>query len=317
MGMNSTDDCPEVLLGSIAVLTYLPGVALLADEAGRVIFGNKGFQSEHEGEADAEDMVSNYRLPAALLSDALGTDQPSYQSLTLPGGRRVGVSCVQLRLPTTRDRYLMIREDSRQAIVAKFASAQEGLLKSRIERDRALASAQKMRAEANHWRLLSMSDRLTGLFNATGFRDRARAALEDSEAGVLIYADLNGFKMINDTLGHAAGDKLLADIGQALSSVFRGGDVVGRLGGDEFAVLLSDCPADEMSNVIERLRKVMTRRIPINFGPERGSKTLWISPAIGAAVYPQEDSDLDKLLQLADARMYADKSKIQEVQAGA
>jgi len=156
--------------------------------------------------------------------------------------------------------------------------------------------------------MMSMSDRLTGLYNTSGFRDRVGAALRDHEIGAMVYADLNGFKLVNDSLGHAAGDGLLKDIGQALQSVIRGGDIAGRVGGDEFAVFLPDCPEDELSKVVTRLRKAMSRRIPVTRRGDRPSEILTVTPAIGTAVYPDDRETMDDLLHLADARMYADKA---------
>lgn len=310
MESNSTADCPEFVQGLIAVLAHLPGIALLVDDTGRVLYGNRGFQAESAGRPGDAVPQPEFTVPQQILADSFGTDQTGYHALDLPSGRRTGVSCLQLRDTTSGRRFVMIREDGRQAIVARFATAQEGLLRSRMERDRALASEQRLRAEAKHWRLVSMSDRLTGLLNAAGFHDRAAAAITSGSMGTLVYADLNGFKLINDTLGHAAGDKLLAEIGHSLSSVTRAGDVIGRLGGDEFAIYLTNCPTGDLPKVVERLRKVMTRRIPVNFGPKRGAQILSISPAIGTAIYPEEEADLDGLIDLADARMYEDKARI-------
>lgn len=316
MVRNSTADLPEFAKGVAAVLSHLPGVALLSDARGDVIFGNSlYFDDAPPTFADK----ARPTVPAALLADVLGTDQTAYHSLVLPSGRRTGVSCQRIQDPHDGTQFIVIREDSREAIVAKFAAANEGLLRSGIERERARATEERLKAEACHWRMMSQSDSLTGLLNAAGFRDHVQHALRTCDFGALVYADLNGFKVVNDTLGHLAGDELMKDIGHALHVTVRKGDIAGRVGGDEFAVFLPDCPAEELLKVIARMRKAMTRRIPVAGQGANTSRLLSVTPAIGSAVFPEDHSGLDDLLRLADARMYADKSgdRLRRGQAGA
>ncbi len=316
MARNSTADLPEFVRGVASVLALLPGIALLCDARGQIVFGNERYRAEG-GTVDGTPDTALPTVPEPVLKDALGTDQPAYHSLLLPSGRRTGVSCQRILAPEGVGTYVLIREEGRQAVVAKFVAAQEGLMRSRIERDRARAAEQRHKAEASHWRMMSMSDRLTGLHNAQGFRDRVSAALPVHECGVLVYADLNGFKMVNDSLGHSAGDDLLQDIGQALQATIRAGDIAGRLGGDEFAVFLPDCPAEELSKVVARLRKAMTRRIPVSRGGGHPAQILSVTPALGTAIYPDDHVGLEDLLHLADARMYAEKSAARQRRGGA
>lgn len=304
MVRNSSADLPEFALGVISVLAKLPGVAFLTDTDGRLVFGNNAYREEVAATGDPDASI----LPKQILRDVLGTGLPGFHALTLPSQRRIGLSCQRLSHRSVGSVFVVAREDERQAVVAKFASAQEGLLRSRLERDRALAAEERLRAEANHWRMVSMSDRLTGLYNATGFRDRAASALAEQDCGALIYVDLNGFKQVNDVLGHAKGDMVLSDVGQSLQMAVRSGDLVGRLGGDEFAIFLPDCPQDDLPKVVDRLRKSMTRRIPVRAAGDRPAQILFVSPAIGTATFPEEGCDLDQLLELADGRMYEDKS---------
>lgn len=313
MGRSSTDKLPDFLKGVTAVLAHLPGAALVTDAKGRLLFANRSFCNGAFDPSSARDV---YPLPDMIRADTLGTDQPGYHALTLPSGRRTGVSCVRV---TDGDgaTFIIVREDARQAVVAKFATAQEGLLRSQMERDRARAAERKMKAEATHWRLMSMQDRLTGLLNATGFRDRMTEVLNAGRNGVLIYADLNGFKLVNDTLGHTKGDRLLRDIGQALLATIRVGDFVGRLGGDEFGICLTDCPSEEIENVADRIRKSMSRRIPVKSAEVGGAaRIISVSAAMGTAIFPLESSDYEELIQLADQRMYEDKAESVPVRRG-
>ena len=302
MVWNSTASQTEFVRGITAVLAQTQGIAVLTDQDGRVLYGNAAFAAE------ASASGTDWQVPPEVLRDVLGSGQTSYHAITLASGRRTGFACRRVGGQGDPGPFAVIQEDGRETIVAKFLTAKQGLARSREERDRVHDNVQKLRAEANHWRLLSMTDRLTGLYNATGFRDRASAILGSGRMGALVYADLNGFKTINDTLGHAAGDALLNEIGEAILAAIRSGDLAGRIGGDEFAILLPDCPATELSKVVARLRKAMSRRIPVNRGAEQPALLLSVEAAVGTAVCPDEGTVFDSLMQLADARMYADKA---------
>lgn len=306
-GKNSSPELPDFLRGVATVLEHLPGVAFIADAEGKLVFGNSQFRAEvpDTDDRDVQEMV----LPRSILKDVLGTTVPGFYPMRLPSGRQGGASCLRLSLGEAAERYVMVRENDRSSVVARFATAQEGLLRSHQERSRAKAEERRLRAEADHWRLVSMSDRLTGLYNATGFRDRASAAMTGFEFGALVYADLNGFKAINDTLGHAAGDQLLKDIGHTLQSVIRAGDIAGRLGGDEFGVYLPKCPEKELPKVVARIRQAMTRRFPIRQKGGAAAVILSVTPSLGTAMFPDDRLQLDDLLQLADARMYSEKTE--------
>ena len=145
--------------------------------------------------------------------------------------------------------------------------------------------------------LISRTDSLTGCLNRRGFEEWAEAAIRSaadrSRSVVVVLVDLDGFKQVNDTRGHAAGDTLLREVGTCLLDTVGPRDFVGRLGGDEFALLLHDAeesPAAQTADrVVERLRQV--------------------APAsIGAATAPEDGGDLDAVLRRADWRLYESKS---------
>jgi diguanylate cyclase len=151
-------------------------------------------------------------------------------------------------------------------------------------------------------------DPLTGLANRLLFRDRLEhaaslRALSDDHELTVLFLDLDDFKLVNDRLGHAAGDKLLVDVAERLRACLRKGDTVARLGGDEFAVLLQDDfegPDQLGSRVIDAME------MPFQLGHSRAQ----ITASVGVARLPV-DSDAaaisDRLLQCADVAMYAAK----------
>jgi len=149
-------------------------------------------------------------------------------------------------------------------------------------------------------------DALTGIPNRTLLSDRmkqgvARAAREQNMMAIC-YLDLDGFKSINDTLGHEAGDRVLIDIAERIQRTIRGGDTVARLGGDEFVVLLLGLErGEECSMTLERLLAVIGEPIEIEGNP------IVVGASIGVSIYPLDDEDADTLLRHADQAMYVAK----------
>ena len=149
----------------------------------------------------------------------------------------------------------------------------------------------------------SKRDALTSALNRGGFEDALVHALADrNESTVgLIFIDLDGFKAINDGLGHAAGDAVLIEVALRLQSVVRASDAVGRLGGDEFAMELVDTTPAGLAAVAERASVVVA--LPVD--TEAGVATVQASFGIAAA--PADGTTVDALLRAADGRMYRRK----------
>jgi diguanylate cyclase (GGDEF)-like protein len=155
-----------------------------------------------------------------------------------------------------------------------------------------VAAAQ--RARLSH---LSRTDVLTRCLNRRGFEEHVTSALARADRGgpspTLLLIDLDRFKHVNDTYGHAAGDELLQWVGRTLQHAVRAEDSVARLGGDEFAVLLSVCPATEAPGVVDRLRTRLAERTSVS---------------MGVATLGEHGDDLEALYWHADALLYAEKS---------
>jgi diguanylate cyclase (GGDEF)-like protein/PAS domain S-box-containing protein len=155
----------------------------------------------------------------------------------------------------------------------------------------------------------ALHDPLTALPNRILYHDRlrqavARADRNGSLVGVL-FIDLNGFKAVNDSLGHAVGDQLLRDVGAQLQSFVRASDTVARLGGDEFCLILPDL-SDTSSS--ENLRQEITQNLKIVLGTH--DKSLTVSASVGLAIYPRDGADADALYKHADSLMYREKIKL-------
>jgi diguanylate cyclase (GGDEF)-like protein len=157
-------------------------------------------------------------------------------------------------------------------------------------------------------------DELTGLYNRRGFTEQAgrhMALAERTKAPFLVVAiDLNGFKAINDTFGHEAGDQALIEMAALLNSTCRASDILARLGGDEFMLLLTNSGVDERHRVRERLHEVLERRNQ-QVGIERR-----LGASIGISVWTSKHPKSLALLQrLADESMYAEKRAWRERQS--
>jgi diguanylate cyclase (GGDEF)-like protein/PAS domain S-box-containing protein len=155
---------------------------------------------------------------------------------------------------------------------------------------------------------LAFYDPLTGLANRQLFRDRLNHVIHRSkrnqESAALMFLDLDGFKRINDTLGHDAGDELLKLVAQWLAGCVRDDDSVARLGGDEFVVLLSRVSSpDAAAKVAETILRRLCQRVRLN------DHEVGVTVSIGITMVPQDSEDSGTLMKYADLAMYRAKEK--------
>src|SRR5450830_148826 len=153
---------------------------------------------------------------------------------------------------------------------------------------------------------LAYYDVLTSLPNRILFEDRLNQAIIHAErnnwlVGVL-FLDIDRFKLVNDTLGHAAGDKLLQEVSRRLSLCLRDGDTIGRVGGDEFVIILSNLVREEDSAlVVQKLMAVLERPILLD------SIETFATISVGIALYPRDGTTTELLIKNADTAMYMAK----------
>jgi diguanylate cyclase (GGDEF)-like protein len=154
---------------------------------------------------------------------------------------------------------------------------------------------------------IAFHDALTGLPNRLLVADRLHQALAQAERSgqmlAVCYLDLDGFKPVNDTFGHAAGDTLLIEIASRLKASIRANDTVGRLGGDEFVLLLTGLGnVGEYRVALQRVIEAINQPVAID---ETSEAT--VTASIGITLFPQDATDPDTLLRQADQAMYAAK----------
>ena len=157
------------------------------------------------------------------------------------------------------------------------------------------------------WRQANF-DTLTGLPNRDMFRDRLGQEIKKSDREdlplALLLIDLDHFKEVNDTLGHAVGDLLLQETAHRISGCVRESDTLARLGGDEFTVVISE--TSDKTHVEDVAQKIIGRLAQ----PFRlGSEMIYVSASIGITLYPNDATDIDALIKNADQAMYVAKNK--------
>lgn len=249
------------LVGLRVPLTGAPGGNALAYLSGEPVF---------VGDADGSPLV-NQRL-RQIAGGASYLFQP-----VLVDGEPAGVLCVAWDEPVAE---LGTRQTNLVALVAEEAAA-----------------ALQRLAAMQRWEDAALTDSLTGIPNRRAFERRfgdvLRGAAADGQPLSVALMDLNGFKALNDTEGHAAGDRVLKECASLWSAELRPTDVIARLGGDEFAVLLPSCGKSHSETVAERLRGALRHE------PGCG---------VGIVVWDGMETSAD-LLGRADEALYADKAR--------
>jgi diguanylate cyclase (GGDEF)-like protein len=187
-------------------------------------------------------------------------------------------------------RHLLADREALQARTAELSAAKEAL----TEQGRVLE-------------MMAHHDALTGLPNRALLNDRLAQALAQARRSgrplALLFLDLDGFKDINDSLGHASGDRLLQSVAERLRTLVREGDTVARLGGDEFVVMLVNlAQAGDAVAIARAIAQALARPHPVD------GHTLHITASIGVAAFPDDGDSAEALLKHADVAMYRAKA---------
>jgi diguanylate cyclase len=232
-----------------------------------------------------------------------------------------GLELLKLLKSSTEHRTAVVmlshNEDEELAIDCIEAGAQDFIVKSEISVFRLtramLHAKERFRIEEQlsetleKLRNLAQLDSLTGLANRymfdSGLSQGLSLARRQANVLSLIMLDLDKFKEVNDTLGHAAGDRLLQEVAQRLNTVIREGDLLCRLGGDEFAIIVNNLDnLMQVDNLTGRIFKVLAEPVKI------AGTELMISASIGIASYPECGDSAEDLLRCADVAMYRSKA---------
>jgi diguanylate cyclase (GGDEF)-like protein len=232
-----------------------------------------------------------------------------------PSGEIVGVCCIVQDVTARKQAELTLEERNRDLkstneelakVVAELHRANQSLVQETQKAARANRELEKAKTQLKR---LAFTDNLTGLGNRSLFQQHLEqllnsASASDAEVAILVM-DLNGFKEINDRLGHAGGDLVLQEFASRLKAVLRQEDRKYRLGGDEFAVLHTQSAGafNSAAAAAERFAEHMSQ--PMEVMGHRCN----IGVSIGIAVYPDHGLDTEVLVRKADAAMYESKQK--------
>lgn len=280
---------PESAVGTLLDVMY--DAALVTDGDGRIRLANRA----------AAELLGDTGPP--LMGSPLDAHLPSLtKTIQLLAGEVDGVGALgRHELALGRGRRRRVLEVSiggtRVAGEPLFVLVLRDLTE-RAEREQALE-------------IIAFRDELTGVLNRRGLHHRAlperrsgqRRARRRQDGFGLVIVDLDGFKALNDTHGHAAGDAVLASVAKRLAGSLRGDDVVARWGGDEFVVVLHGIGAPgDLETAAQKLLEAVDRPHMVD------GKPLVVSASVGVALFPRDGADFDAVFAAADKALYAAKS---------
>jgi len=271
---------------SIISDTVPAGIFVTNVHDGHVVYTNRAF-SEILGSSEADVLGQDW--------EDFFFDHEDREKLMVSFVEQGGVRNRELRLRSARGHAVWVL-----ASMAHIEAGDDDLLLTSFIDVTPLKRAEK------EIRQLADQDALTGLPNMRCIRDRleravSRARRYDDRVAVL-FVDLDGFKAVNDTHGHDAGDKVLKEVADRLKRIVRQCDTVGRLGGDEFILMLTDVQRhDDVSIVARRAIETLTEPFTAE------GWTAKIGASIGIASFPENAAEGESLLKLADQAMYGVK----------
>ena len=202
------------------------------------------------------------------------------------------------------DAAVVVRDE---AGVPRYAQGYMIDISERKRNEEALRRSQEtLKEQMRETQHQALHDALTGLANRTLFQDRAgqalRLAKRNGSGFAVMLLDLDRFKEINDTLGHASGDRLLCEIAGRLHRALRESDTVARLGGDEFGVIAPQLSDGFSARALaEKLHEAIAEPVLV------GGLTIEIEASVGIAIYPDHGEDVETLIRHADVSMYVSK----------
>ncbi len=213
-------------------------------------------------------------------------------------GRIIGLVGINYEVTTQKAAGLALEAAHKQA-----AEAAVHLQATVARLDLEVKERQRFEQELRHQ---AMHDTLTGLPNRALLMDRIEQAIQGARRNdhplTLLFLDLDRFKIVNDSLGHAAGDELLRIITRRIARLLRSGDTFARLGGDEFVFLLPNpMPSEALARLTSRLSRVLAKPMLL------AGREISITCSLGYSLYPQDGEDAATLLKRADAAMYGAK----------
>jgi diguanylate cyclase (GGDEF)-like protein len=267
----------------------------------RKVLEKDGYRVDEVANGEQAVMYCERFMPDLVLMDAIMPGMDGFKACSeiqnLPSGKHVPV----LIITALNDEVSIGRAFSSGATDYISKPVNFSVLRKRIARLLQASLAEK------YVRELAYNDSLTGLPNRTLFTESLSEMLANNDGNSMIavlFLDLDRFKLVNDTLGHDAGDLLLKVVAERLQGCVRQGDIVSRFGGDEFTIVLNRVKSySVVESVATKIHQTLSR--PFVFL----GKEMHVSTSVGIAMYPNDGEDIGVLLKNADIAMYRAKEK--------
>ncbi|MFO7916664.1 MAG: GGDEF domain-containing protein [Anaerolineae bacterium] len=305
----------EVIRDGLGLKGLAPGEPLgqLVDAASRLKLLNFLVEAREEGAAlcwevnvPGDGKVTTLRLSGVACNEGLtivGVRAPAYSQETRREAPEIEGQDANALRAAVKGQMDHSEEEGNTALYDEISRLNNELVTLQRDLAKKNAELERLYAEVQN---LSITDPLTGLYNRRGFFKAGRSEMERARRyghtlSAIIF-DLDHFKQVNDTYGHATGDRVLEEMAARCESTLRKVDIFGRYGGEEFAVLLPETALEKAKAVAERLRHAAIRPIET----EEGELTVTIS--LGVAATRNDTTQLEDLLRRADGALYEAKA---------
>jgi diguanylate cyclase (GGDEF)-like protein/PAS domain S-box-containing protein len=298
----------------LTFMDHSPSLMFIKDLEGRYLYVNERFMQafglEHK---DIISRTDSEILPAELAAEFRANDAKVVAA-------KVGIEVEEVALygdgllhTSIVHKFPLLDSQGRVTAIGGIATditerkrLEEALTQKNFQLSKVIQAEAALRERQEHLNFVATHDPLTGLPNRALLHQRAEHAIAVSRRSgrllALLFIDLDRFKTINDSLGHAAGDELLREVATRLSGCLREVDMIARHGGDEFVVLLEDIEKqEEVEQVAARMREVLAEPLAIE-GQEAN-----VTSSIGVALYPRDGEAASTLIRRADLAMYRAK----------
>ena len=247
--------------------------------------------------------ICGYESPQALIAAISNIEQQLY---VVPGQRIEFIRLIQQHDVVVNFEAQIYRQDGSIIWTSETAHHLRDIQGAIIGYEGTVEDITERKRRESQLAYLANHDYLTGLVNRRYFQQQLEQHLilaqRDNERGAVVFIDLDGFKNINDTLGHQAGDELLKNLAILLQKQLRPTDILARLGGDEFAIILPRLSSKAVRLITRRLLKALERQVFII-----GGQPVQITASIGATFFPSPAITAEELLIQADVAMYKSK----------